>query len=74
VMLGQGYRTPHGAVVDEYGAMVELSLSIGKPKNYEKNLPSAALFTTSPTRNDLGAKSGLRGERPATTAITVLVN
>jgi hypothetical protein len=23
VLLGQGYRTPHGAVTDEYGAMVE---------------------------------------------------
>jgi hypothetical protein len=23
VLLGQGYRTPHGAVIDEYGAMVE---------------------------------------------------
>jgi hypothetical protein len=23
VLLGQGYRTPRGAVVDEYGAMVE---------------------------------------------------
>jgi hypothetical protein len=23
VLLGQSYRTPHGAVIDEYGAMVE---------------------------------------------------
>jgi hypothetical protein len=23
VLLGQGYRTPRGAVIDEYGAMVE---------------------------------------------------
>jgi hypothetical protein len=23
VLLGRSYRTPHGAVIDEYGAMVE---------------------------------------------------
>jgi hypothetical protein len=23
VLLGQGYRIPHGAVIDEYGAMME---------------------------------------------------
>jgi hypothetical protein len=35
VLLGQGYRTPRGAVIDEYGGMV---ISGGKQKNSEKNL------------------------------------
>jgi hypothetical protein len=38
VLLGQSNRTPHGAVTDEYGAMVELYLQ-GKPKNSEKTCP-----------------------------------
>jgi hypothetical protein len=35
VLLGQSDRTPHGAMIDEYGAMVELYLQ-GKPKYSEK--------------------------------------
>jgi hypothetical protein len=38
VMLGQSNRTPHGAVIDEYGAMVEWYLQ-GKPKYSEKTCP-----------------------------------
>jgi hypothetical protein len=32
VLLGQGYRTPHGAVINEYGAMGGMMISRGKPK------------------------------------------
>jgi hypothetical protein len=35
-----------------------------------KTCPSATLPTTNPTRNDPGAKSGLRGERPATNRLS----
>jgi hypothetical protein len=38
VLLGQSNRTPHGAVLDEYGTMVEWYLQ-GKPKYSEKTCP-----------------------------------
>jgi hypothetical protein len=37
-----------------------------KLKNSERNLPNATLFTTNHTWTDLGAKSGLRSDRPTT--------
>jgi hypothetical protein len=37
VLLGQGYRTPRGAVIDEYGATMGWWLA-GEQKNSEKNL------------------------------------
>jgi hypothetical protein len=37
VLLAQGYRTPRGAVIDEYGAG-GIMISRGKLKNSEKNL------------------------------------
>jgi hypothetical protein len=42
----------------------------GKPKNSEKNLPSAILSTTNPTWIDPGANPGLRGERLATNLLS----
>jgi hypothetical protein len=39
VLLGQGYRTPHGAVTDEYGAMVEWWLSGETKELGEKPTP-----------------------------------
>jgi hypothetical protein len=69
VLLGQSNRTPHGAVIDEYGAMVERYLQ-GKPKYSERNLPSATLSTTNPTWIDPGSNPGLRGERPATNRLS----
>jgi hypothetical protein len=38
VLLDQGYRTPRGAVIDEYEAMVNDD-SHGKKKTLERNLP-----------------------------------
>jgi hypothetical protein len=38
VLLGQGYRTPRGAVIDECGATAGMVISWKKPKNSEKNL------------------------------------
>jgi Tfp pilus assembly protein PilF len=66
MLLGQSYHTPHGAGIDEYGAMVEWWLGGGKPKNSDKNLPSATLSTTYPAQTDLGVNTGLCGERQAT--------
>jgi hypothetical protein len=40
VLLGQSDRTPHGAVIDEYGAMVELYFA-GETEELGENLPSA---------------------------------
>jgi hypothetical protein len=37
---------------------------------WSETCPSATLFTTNPTRNDLGEKSDLRGERPATNCLS----
>jgi hypothetical protein len=37
VLLGQGYRKPRGAVIDEYGARWNM-ISKEKPSNSEKNL------------------------------------
>jgi hypothetical protein len=52
VLLGQSYRTPHGAVTDEYGATVEWYTDRGKQKNSEKKLSqcqSKGLFTLNDT-------------------------
>jgi hypothetical protein len=37
MLLGQGYRTPHEAVIDEYGEMVEWWLA-GENRRTQKNL------------------------------------
>jgi hypothetical protein len=52
-------------MIHEYGERRWDDVDRGKPKNSEKNLPSASLSTTNPTWTDLGANKGLRGERPA---------
>jgi hypothetical protein len=65
VLLGQSNRTPHGAVIDEYGAMVELYFA-GETEVLGEKLPSATLSTTNPTWID----PGLRGERPATNRLS----
>jgi hypothetical protein len=36
-----------------------------RPKDTEKNRPSAAFLATNPTWTDLGLYPGLRGEKPA---------
>jgi hypothetical protein len=48
VLLGQSDRTPHGAVIDEYGAMVEWwnDIFAGETEVLGENLPSATLSTT----------------------------
>jgi hypothetical protein len=38
VLLGQGYRTPHGAVIDEW-SNDGLIISKEKPRNLETKLP-----------------------------------
>jgi hypothetical protein len=70
VLLGQSNRTPHGAVIDEYEAMVELYIFAGETEVLGENLPSATLSTTNPTWVDPGANPGLRGERPATNRLS----
>jgi hypothetical protein len=69
VLLGQSDRTPHGAVIDEYGAMVEWYFA-GETEVLGENLPSATLSTTNPTWIDPGANPGLRGERSATNRLS----
>jgi hypothetical protein len=69
VLLGQSNRTPHGAVIDEYGAMVEWYFA-GETEELGENLPSATLSTTIPTWIDPGVNPGLRGERPATNRLS----
>jgi hypothetical protein len=44
--LGQSYRTPREAVIDEYGAIVRRFSSRGKSKNTKKNLFQCHLSTT----------------------------
>jgi hypothetical protein len=46
MLLGQGYRTPRGAVIDEYGAMVECYWQ-GKTEELGENL-SQCHFVSSP--------------------------
>jgi hypothetical protein len=41
-----------------------------KPKNSEKNCPSATLSATNPTEIDSGANPGLHSERPATNRLS----
>jgi hypothetical protein len=70
VLLGQSYRTPHGAMIHVYGAMVEWYWQ-GKTKELgRKTCPSATLSTTNPTWIDPGANPGLHGERPATNRLS----
>jgi hypothetical protein len=64
VPLGQSNRTPHGAVIDEYGANGGMIFA-GETEELGENPPSATLSTTNPTWKDPGANPGLRGERPA---------
>jgi hypothetical protein len=70
VLLSQSYRTPHGAVIDEYRAHFGMITSRRKPKNSEKNLPDATMSTTNPTWTYLGPNTGHRGERPATNRLS----
>jgi hypothetical protein len=60
VLLGQGYRTPRGAVTHESGMMI----SRGNPKTGEKSF-SAALSTTNVTLRQPRLNPSLRGEKPA---------
>jgi hypothetical protein len=52
-------------MIHEYGERRWNDVDRGKPKNSEKNLPSASLSTTNSIWIGLGANKGLRGERPA---------
>jgi len=61
MLLGQSFRTPHGAVIDEYGAMVEWYWQGKTEELGEKPAP-----VTNPTWID----PGLRGERPATNRLS----
>jgi hypothetical protein len=65
VLLGRSYGTPHGAVIDEYGAMAELYWQ-GQTEVLGENLPSATLSTTNSTWID----PGLRGESPTTNRLS----
>jgi hypothetical protein len=69
VPLGQSNHTPHGAVIDEYGANGGIIFA-GETEELRENLPSATLSTTNPTWKDPGANLGLRGERPATNRLS----
>jgi hypothetical protein len=42
----------------------------GKPKYSEITFSSATLFTTNPTRPDLGSSPGRGGEKPATNCLS----
>jgi hypothetical protein len=42
-------------------------------RTQRKTCPSATLSTTNPTWIDLGAKPGLRGERPATNDLSQII-
>jgi hypothetical protein len=48
VPLGQSNRTPHGVVIDEYGANGGMIFA-GETEVLGENLPSATLSTTNPT-------------------------
>jgi hypothetical protein len=69
VLLGQSDRTPHGAVIDEYGAHGGMIFA-GETEVLGENLPSATLSTPTPTWIDPGANPGVRGERPATNRLS----
>jgi hypothetical protein len=69
VLLGQSNRTPHGAVIDEYGAMVKLYICRGN-RSTRRKPAQCHLSTTNPTWIDPVANPGLRGERPATNRLS----
>jgi hypothetical protein len=61
-VLGQGYRTPREAVIDEYGA--------GANRKIWRTTCSSTTFSTKNlTWSHLGLKSGLRGEMPVGRAV-----
>jgi hypothetical protein len=44
VLLGQDYRTAHGAVIDEHVEEWRNDIDRIKPKNLDKNLPQCYFF------------------------------
>jgi hypothetical protein len=59
VLHGQGYRTPRGAVIDEYGAMVEWWLAGENRRAQRKTCCSATSSTTNLTWSHSGLDPGL---------------
>jgi hypothetical protein len=49
VLLGQGYRTPRGAVMDEYGAVVELLAEQNQRTRRETCSNAALIRNKNPT-------------------------
>jgi hypothetical protein len=70
VLLGQGNRTPHGAVIEMNMEQWWNDIFAGETEVLGENLPSATLSTTNPTWIDPGANPGLRGEKPATNRLS----
>jgi hypothetical protein len=64
VPLGQGHRTPRGAVIDECGVMVEWWLSGENRRNRRKSCYSATSPTTNLTWRHPGPNPGLCGKKP----------
>jgi hypothetical protein len=64
VLLGQGCRTPHGAGIDGYGAMVELWLAGGEREKIRENFPQYHFACHESHLKLSGTSSGLYGEIP----------
>jgi hypothetical protein len=69
VLLGQGYRTLRGAVIDDYGAMVEWWLTGKTRRTRRKTCSSATSSTTNLTWSHPGLNSGLLSEKPASSSL-----
>jgi hypothetical protein len=66
VLFGQGYRSPSGAVTNEYEAVLEMIKSSIKWKTRRKFCSRATNFTW----HHPGFEPGLRGEMPASTRLS----
>jgi hypothetical protein len=70
MLLGQGYRTPRGVVIDEYGAVMEWLLPVKKRRNLRETCFSATVSTMNLTWSHPKLNPGLPGKKPASSRLS----
>jgi hypothetical protein len=69
VLLGQSYRTPCGAVIDGYGAVMEWWLAGENRRTWRRACTNATSSMTNATWNHPELNLGLRVEKPASSRL-----
>jgi hypothetical protein len=71
VLLGQGCRTPRGAVIDEYGAVVKWWLAGENRRTGSETCCSVTSSTTNITWRHSGLNPGLRRKKPVSNRLSI---